>query len=438
MKRATVLTAALSVAFVVGACSDDSARLPTAESQAFLTTGGPACSPADLQSATQAIFGEISDEAGLASEFTLENANTSAVTPYAYQLFDAIADRRDSPYWSVEDVPAAAELSVQITACSDLVFTEPDLPGSGTALHDAFSGALGAGGTYAVRGGTYDEAPVLSDDAQAGLQAEVSFANWLSGPALILGYPLLMPFGDETHGGAGYDWFLLQAQGQTGLTGSAAAALCTPEVPAQAELLRLQHLPTADGGHITPYVVAENAPPVECDASPPPVISRTTSLGARLLAALGTVVVPPPLHAAAVAFGPVSGLLGSFSPVEVVYPEEVRMEFVAPPADGFVETPNPIAVRVTAAGGTPWGGVLVTLTPMANDGRPQVLCGATAETNAEGVAEFPLFRVGKPGGLYLVATTSPSDVDVGGYETVSVESARFVTRPARGTTIPCS
>lgn len=436
MKRATVLTAALSVAFALGACSDYSTPLPTAESQAFLTNGGPACIPLDLQAAAQTLFGEGSGEATIASQFTLENSNTPAVTPYAYQLFDAIADRRDDTEWSVGDVADAAELSVQITACSDLVFTEPDLPGSGTALLDAFSGALGAGGTYAVRGGTYDEAPVLSDDAQAGLQAEVSFANWLAGPALILGYPLLMPFGDETHGGAGYDWFLLQAQGQTGLTGSAAAALCTPEVPAEAELLRLQHLPAADGGHITPYVVAENAPPVECDASPP-VISQSTGLGARLLAVLEAAVVPQPLHAAAVAFGPVSGLLGSFSPVEVVYPGEIRMQFVAPPADGFVNTPNPVAVEVTGAGGTPWGGVLVTLTPMANDGRPQVLCGAVAETNSAGVAEFPDFRVGKPGGLYLIATTSESDVDVGGYAAVSVESARFVTRPARAGTIPC-
>lgn len=435
MSRAPVLAAVLAVALAVGACSDDADRLPTSETQALLTSGGPACSPTDLRKAAEALFGKRSPQAAIASQFKPSTANTPTVTPHAFALFAAIAGARDAAGagWTAANTDAAANLSVHVTACADLVFTEPDLPGEGSALLNAFTAALGAGGTYGVRGGTYGTAAVLSDDEQAGFQPPV-----LAAATLVLGHPLPnLPLGNEAYGGASYDWFLLQDRDHAGLDADATVALCTPELVDQA--LRLLHLPAAAGGNIIPYVAAADAPPLAC-GSGAVRLGRSADLGSRLLGMLERALTPQPLHATAVAFGPVSGLLGSFSPVEVVNPGTILLDFVVAPTAAEVNTPTPMTVRITGAGETPWEGVLVRLSAMANNGQPLTICPDTATTNASGIADFPNFRISKPGGLIIVAsTTEPNtDLDVTAYSQAADSTDRFNVTPATtGNTIPC-
>jgi hypothetical protein len=434
MNRGPVLTVALGVLLTLGACADDTSSLPTAETPAMLVGSGPACNPTALKKATEAFFGKRSAEVLIAGQFKPSTVNTPTVTGYAYQLFDAIEAKRDAAVAAdaAFDVAGAATLSVEITACADLVFTDALLPGSGTALNDAYANALGIGGTYAVRGGTtYGYEPALSDDAQAGLQVPSGLAT----PALIIGHvPGSAPFGNEQYGGAQYDWVLVQPRNQTALNGLAAAALCVVNPPVDDSFLRLQHLPVAAGGNIIPYVPAAAAPPIQCG-----VVGSNGALGNRLLAALEAVILPKPLYAAVGSFGPVGGLLGSFSPVEAVNPDTIKLAFTTPPTDGEVNTPMPVAVTITAANGTPWEGVVVRLSAVANNGDPLLICDNEDETNADGVAEFPEFRVSKAGGLIVIASTiePTTDVDVTAYSAVADSSDRINIRPATGTTLAC-
>ena len=54
MNRGPVLTVALGVLFALGACSDGTSSLPTAETTAGLVGGGPACNPTALKKAAEA------------------------------------------------------------------------------------------------------------------------------------------------------------------------------------------------------------------------------------------------------------------------------------------------------------------------------------------------------------------------------------------------
>ena len=106
-----------------------------------------------------------------------------------------------------------------------------------------------------------------------------------------------------------------------------------------------------------------------------------------------------------VGFGPVGGLLGDFSPIEVVYPAEIVMNFDVEPVDADKFQAIPVEVSVKGAEGTPWEGVVIRLEAFANNGQPMVVCGAEAVTDAQGVATFVNFAVGKVGGASIRATT---------------------------------
>ena len=454
MNRGLDHTVALGVGFALGACSDGTGSLPTAESAASLVGSGPACSPTDLKKATEMLFGRRSAEATIAANFKPSTANTEAVTPYAYALFAAIAALRNGTAWSADLTDEAALLAVHITACSKLAFSDPGRVSeaqsgiTAASLAAAFTGALAEDGTFEVRGSPYNAfGDVISHDLQAGISPPViGYDAWLGGLALILGTPIpgFMPatFSNEIPGGGHYDWYMLRPSGAT-LNGLATVAVCTPDSPSglgNVDPLRLQHLATSNSGNIIPFATWQDDD-VGDDIVCSTYAAAPSWLGARLLAAVGNALLPQTLHAALAGGGPVGGLLGSFSPVAAVYPEQMIVTFSHPPVDGFVNVPIPVEVTVTGAQGTPWEDVLVTLSPVANDGQPLMLCGDTATTDVQGIAAFPNFRVSKAGGLFVTASvTEPSeDPDVIAYFTTAVadSSDRFNVRPTVGTPIPC-
>lgn len=430
---------AAAAAVVSAACSDSSSPTEPGAPQ-FQVGTGPACDLNALRKATIDVFGNNSPQLTIAKKFTNSNKNTAAVTPFAYDLFAAVATASDGAGWTATLAGLGATLSVKIIACSDVVYTDPSLSGTGnlSAAVAAFTAALSPDGTYEVRGGGL-EGTVVSHNAKAGLKPPTTFAAWFpGGRTLIIGHDVLS-FTDEIPGGATYDWSMVRPAGSAALGGLATIGLCT-NTPTADALLRIQHLPAVEGGNIIP-ITTWTGSDLDCLTLAAAPAKRPTSLAARIFRSVVKMIEPSPLHAYAVAFGPVGGLLGDFSPVEVVYPEAIVMNFDVAPVDEDVFEAIPVAVSVKGAQGTPWEGVVIRLEAFANNGKPMVVCGAQAVTDAQGVATFTAFAIGKVGGASIRATTiePQADPDVASYPTTSIESDGHINvRPGPATSCPSS
>ena len=436
MRRALPYLAADAAVFTA-ACSDASS--PTQPGAPEFQVGtGPACDLTALRRATGTLFGNQSAEAQIAKQFTQQNKNTAAVTPFAYNLFAAIATASDGAGWTSLNAEQGADLSVKIIACSDVIYTDLSLSGTAnlSAAVAAFTAALGPAGTYEVRGGGL-EGTVVSHNAKAGLQPPTTFAAWFpGGRTLIIGHPVLS-FADEISGGATYDFSMVRPAGSAALAGLATIGLCT-NTPIADPLLRIQHLPRDEGGNIIP-ITTWNGSGLNCITQGATRAQQPTSLALRVFRSVVKVFEPAPLHASAVGFGPVGGLLGDFSPIEVVYPAEIVMNFDVEPVDADKFQAIPVEVSVKGAEGTPWEGVVIRLEAFANNGQPMVVCGAEAVTDAQGVATFVNFAVGKVGGASIRATTvEPNlDPDVASYPTTSIETDGHINvRPSTLTSCP--
>jgi hypothetical protein len=431
MSRASNLAMALSAALALGACAGEGG-LPTSEAPEFQTAGvGPACNLTDLRKATSALFGSKHPANETAKLFTSKNANQSSVTPHAYTLFTFIETKRESGPWLATDPAKGAELTIQIMACTDLIYTDATLSGTGNlgAARTALAAALDFAGTgvYAVGAGT--DAVITSKNKEAGLGAPSDFGTWFGGgKSLVIGYviPSFSPLGYENFADVAYDWSMIRPNGSPGLTGLAKVSYCVDNSFSELEL-RVQHKAQGQGGVILP--VATQVAEVFCNplASLSPV--EPESFAMRLVRSVVDVVRPSPLYAAMLK-GPVSGTIGGFSPTAVVDPNDTQMSFAVQPTGGMTNTALPVQVLVRGALGTPWEGVDVRITAAENNGATLAPCGTLATTNANGLAVFPNFQINKPGVVHLTATTVNSDPDLTSYPVDSVVSDNFVVTGA--------
>ena len=255
MTRVSSLAAAFGVALALGACAGEGGQLATSpEAPAFQTGGvGPACNLTDLRKATSALFGNKHPANDIAKQFTSKNQNKPAATALAYDLFKLIeAKRADS--WASGDPAKGAELTLQIIACADVVYTDTDLSGALNyeAARDVLELALDLAGTgaYAVRGGAADEAAVVSKNEQKGLGAPGDFATWFGGArSLIIGYSISpVDFSNEEETGLYYDWSMVRPAGSNTLNGLATISYCVDDgVIELVDELRIQHLQGNDG-----------------------------------------------------------------------------------------------------------------------------------------------------------------------------------------------
>lgn len=437
MTRATSLAAAFGAALALGACAGEGGQMATSpEAPAFQTGGvGPACSLTDLRKATSALFGNrhaANDEAKL---FTSKNQNTGAVKQPAYNLFAFVESKHQDGPWIAGDSAKGAELTLQVIACSVVDYTDDGLEGTGnlTKARAAFEGALGTGGTYAVRGAAAGEAPIVSQNAQKGLGAPGNdFFAWFGGSgnrSLIIGYPITPTgFSTEDEAGVYYDWSMVRPAGSNALTGLATISYCVADGfdPVLNEL-RIQHLPSAQDGTVLPKggpvsgVLCTTGAPIGLEPG------GFGSFASRLFRGLVDAIRPAPLYATAFAKGPVSGTLGDFSPTGVVDPDTTLVTFAALPTGGTTNTDLPLAVLVTAQGETPWAGITVRITASANNGATLAPCGTEAVTNDDGLAVFEHFQINSPGTVQLTATTVETDEGLAGaYDVVSLQSSSFV------------
>ncbi len=422
MSRASSLAMALSAALALGACAGEGG-LPTSEAPEFQTGGvGPACNLTDLRKATSALFGSKHPANATAKLFTSKNVNSATVEPFAYSLFSDIEAKRQNGPWLATDPAKGAELTIQIIACSDVVYTDATLSGTGNlgAARIALEAALDFDGTgaYAVGAGA-DEA-LTSRNFRAGLEAPSTFGTWFGGgKSLVIGYviPSFNFAGYEAYRDVAYDWSMIRPNGAPPLTGLATVSYCVGNQYALTELeLRVQHKAQGQGGVILP--VASPVSGVDCPPLP-------ESFATRLIRSLVDVVLPSPLYAAMLK-GPVSGTIGGFSPTAVVDPNDTQMSFAVQPTGGTTNTALPLQVLVRGALGTPWEGVEVTITAAENNGTTLDPCGETATTNASGLAIFPNFQINKPGTVHLTAKTVNTDPDLQAYPVDSVVSESFV------------
>ena len=380
------------------------------------------CSPNDLKTSVAAVFGPSSAESDLVKMITTSNVGSPEATETGFSLIASVAALRAGTSWDPALAGPAATLTAQLFPCMNVQKTQPtDVEG--------LTQALGALGTYQLRGGADDPTgDVLSWDGRAGIRAPAPWTGWLGARALFLGSPITTSFVTEISGGTAYDWSVVHT-GIAELVPAANLALCADNAPANVTgaQLRLQHLANIDGGNIIPTADGSFLPGCAPEPTPP------SELGARLIQALVRFVQPAPLHASVLLAGGIGGLKGSFSPFEIVYGAQIQLSFMTQPSNGSINTPlvgagnSELRVRVVAAQGTPWEGIKVHIDAVVNNGANVTACGTDAETDAAGIAHFPDLTVNKAGGYYLVATTvEPStDPDVTAYSQASVESDRF-------------
>ena len=434
MTRTTSLGAAFGVALALGACAGEGGQMATSpEAPSFQVGVGPACNLTELRKATSALFGNKHAANDIAKQFTNKNQNTTTVTPFAYNLFNHIAGKRASN-WVDGDPAKGAELTLQIIACAPVVYTDAALQGDLAEARSAFERALDFSGvgTYAVRGNGPGEAPIVSKNGQKGLSAPGDFETWFGGAgkrSLIIGYSITpTDFSDEDEAGVYYDWSMVRPAGSNTLSGLATISYCVGDSfdPVLNEL-RIQHLPSAQDGTVLPKgnpvagVVCNTGDEVGMEPS------GMGSFAARLFRGLVDAIRPAPLHATAFAKGPVSGTLGDFSPTGVVDPDVTLVTFATLPTGGTTNTPLPLAVRVTAEGGTPWAGVTVSISASANNGATLAPCGIEAVTDDDGLATFTNFTINSPGVVQLTASTIETPEGIADdYDVVSVQSSSFV------------
>jgi hypothetical protein len=433
MTRVTSLAVAFGAALALGACAGEGGQLATSpEAPAFQVGVGPACNLTELRKATSALFGSKDAANNIAKQFTSKNQNSDLVTGFAYNLFALIeAKREGNGTWIAGDPTKGAELTLQIIACSNVDYTDDALEADRAKAKAALELALDLGGSYAVRGAAANEDPILSGNSQKGMHAPTDFATWFGGignRSLVIGYGINpTEFSTENPVGVYYEWSMVRPAVSNTLTDLATISYCVGDNTQPVSELRIQHLPSIAGGTVLPK--GTTVAGVVCTAGAPVALEPTGfgSFAKRFFAELVDAIQPRPLYASAFVKGPVSGTLGDFSPTGVVDPDATLISFETLPTGGTTNTDLPLAVLVTAEGGTPWAGITVRITAAANNGATLAPCGNEAVTNDDGLAVFEDFQINSPGTVKLTASTIETDEGIAGdYDEVSLESTSFV------------
>lgn len=293
-----------------------------------------------------------------------------------------------------------------------------------------FTAALDPGvhGAFAVRGGTNDPAsdPVY---ARPGLPLTFSGVAPQSGetwPATLSGNPApsrLLLYGRPGSDPSSYDWKVVPRSAT--FVPPVIVGLCIDPNAATTSMLQEEHvgfLSFADA-----YFLNELTCSPVAFTRWNPLRFASSLLGVRPLWA-ATVVNPGGLG------GSTGGIGSLFSSHDLQASSGgtggVVLTFTLEPTDGRADQ-TLTAVRVTAtSGGTPVGGVQISLAAVTNNGTPVILSGtSTLITPNSGVVTFTDLSINKPGGYHYLATGG-----VVGRPAITVTgdaSIRFNVRPPK-------
>jgi len=449
MGRATHYAMALSAALALGACADGAGDLSTAPSSPALQVASHdgivlACSPSDVQKYARNLFGGSSPVLNQAKLITTKNANTDPALNAGYNVMASVADLRAGTAlgaWTSAQQTNATELTIRLIGCMDVQLSDPaiTLAGLRTALMDALD--PDDSGAYAVPdGGSVVSARNLTANLSMTGSAVPpgTFSAWLPGSRVLLLGRGVATFATEISGGVAYDWMTVRKFGASSYVGEGLVGLCRSSSAALNQL-RVEHL---HGTHtILPFYTATGL------LCPDPIgtlgFPAARTFAGRMAQNLFALVQPKPLFASAAAVTGPGGGVRLLSPFEVIEPVAVKVSFAEPPADVAVNVPivdtlgNPIKVTVTGNLNTPWQGVDVMLSGMANNGETLALACSTGTTDSNGEVTFPALSVNKPGGLRLVATVDPTqDLDGTAYAGSNI-SDRFIAGPGTATAPAC-
>lgn len=412
MRRALPLMLATGTVLLLGACDSGLPTTPDTKLTAAASTA--ACSPSSFVRAAADVAGRPSTLVNLASLVTNQNAGTPAATAAVMDVFAELARLAGAGHaagsWTSQNSSDGANLTVLGLACGTFSLT-------GASTADAFKAALDVAGLYEVRGGPNDATdPAVAHDGKGGVAAPASgFGTWLSGRGLFYGYPI-STFGVEAFGGYAMDISLARpvippATEPAALVEAGVVALCPVSNPQnyaidQLRVTKLSHILPVAAGFLDCSTISASA-------------ARTSPSGLSF--------------ALAVASGGVGGTVRNFSPHEVVFPGSVNLSFVAQPANAASgdlltgKDGNALAVKATAANGTPWEGVRIQLEALKNNGSFVAVCNNIADTDEGGIATFSSATLNKAGGYRIVAHTVPSatDPDVTTFAPDSVASSLF-------------
>jgi hypothetical protein len=429
----TRLAAPLVLAAAALACSEQS-EMQMTEPEAQIT-GGPACKLSDLRNAAKNFFGLRTQGYTVASQFTTQNANTTAALPIFFNLAQEIAQKAGTSGLNTTQAALGAEVHRQAVACAPVA--DPDYNDN----MDNVEAALGPNGAYEVRGrlgSTNANAVVLSHNVgqhgSSGIKAPSDgFNAWTGGPAVFYGFTEFVAQDGEAAADpnfpATFQWHTVRPAGvEYSLTLRGLVGMCVSTTTAglNGAQFRIQH-EAGTAATVLPVTTFD-----VCTRNSP---THTSSLSpiSNAFAWLRQHLAPAPLQAASAALttSP-SGSIKKFSPVEPVNPGGATLEFVPSPIpDTPIDEGLGVKVRATGAQGVPWEGLNIKLIAFNNNGSWE-LTGDEAVTNEQGEADFTQSILDKPGVYQLLAITQPGlggDPDAGGFAQDSVTSGNFHRTP---------
>jgi hypothetical protein len=406
MNRHLLLAGALTFLGAV-ACTDDRAPEPTSPN--FMT--GATCKYSDVKKYAKNLFGSPSPGYSLAQQISGFTKDSPEATGIAFQIFAAIAQKRnETPDFSAF-VSDAANLSIQTANCADVT------AGNDPVTLAAFTLSLGPSGGYAVPGTGVGS--LFAKDLQASVNSpSTGFGTWLSNkPALFFGYvpQTAQTPGESQVGFTGrkvYTWSILRPVGSPGLVGKGSVSLCVlyDELAVNGDQFRVQKLTN---------ILENQDRSLPCNAALlASAATVPTGFFAGLVHRVGTWLAPQPLHAVLATTKTPTGSGGNFSNFYVVNPNSVNISFSVKPVDGTVSGGIPgvggqdVTVLVEGAGHTPWTGVEVEVFGTDNNGNFVSFSGNTGTTGSNGKVSFPDLAPTQTGAYRMYAATFSSDPDL--------------------------
>ena len=424
MNRRLLATIAVAVAIV--GCAEDGEQSPTSPG----LTGGPefvagngTCQFNDLKKYARDLFGSGSTGLSLANQMSGFSAGSTQATNLGFDIFAAIADKRNDPsVFTADNISNAANLTVEVIECSKV-------SASGATTIAAFAAALGSTGGYEVRGQAEDDndAAVVTADNLSGVNAPTGqdFTDLVGKRTLFYGSPA-ETFSNEASSNRAYDWSIVQSGTPlAGLDSPALVAIC---IEFEDTIDKLEDFRVEHEGSAVQTILPLSSAFLACPATLPTV--GAASITDRLLA----LIAPTPLYAIGKFTGSPTGSAGSFSRFEGVDPQAVLVSYASAPKDARKNqvvpgTDGPVAIFVTGANLTPWEGVTVRLSGIDNNGDKIGFTGNVAVTDENGIATFPTLKTGKTGGFRLLAETRETDAGTDSYTQGTKLSDRFNVRP---------
>ena len=437
MRRSAVALLPVLGVLLFAACSErdtTSPHLPGAASFSQTLSPATSCDFTQINKSANNYFKSKQDPVyTLIGNMKLAGGGSAAATTIGWQILKAVAgERLTSATGAASD---GAVFVNDVLRCTTYTFPPTASPDVKQNFLDNLSLIL-SGGIFNVRGNGFapDPAAALDGSGSPQIFAQPRWGveaapNWPTGPALIWGYPVLIPnvvvspaTNINTNGTGGpYNGFELGTMPDTTTKTGMRVGVCFATTTGNTAANRLFHNNN--------QIVLDNSPGALCSMPTPVASIDARSWYTRALARAASLLAPATAQAMQdESF--IGGLPSSWSPFEsgAIIGTNVQLVFTAQPQNGRAGQTVPFTVNATI-NGVPVPGLDVTVSIDNNQGSPAgaIITGGTnpVTTDAQGNAVFGI-TIGKPGG-YLIAAVG----GLSGIPTNTFVSAQFNLKQAQ-------